>query len=176
MGEAAATIDRKWRATRLEHMGSTLLAEARTMQGRAADAIYRAACLTFEEAVQVEPEMADALVGLGSTRLAQASRTIDRIEREELLGQARRVLLRAEHLWGKAAAYNLACACALDGDYSGCRNWLERAKEELHLPSAEQVFSDPDLEAVRNEPWLAALFPKGARRPATAQLSTLATW
>jgi len=138
-------------------MGNVLLGEARTMRGASADTMLRAARMTFEEALQLCPDTAEALVGLGCVHLAMASRTIEAGERDELLTLARRELLRAETLWGKAAAYNLACACALDGDMAGCRTWLEQAKAELHLPPAAQLRTDPDLSAVRGEPWFADL-------------------
>ncbi len=138
-------------------MGNVLLGEARTMRGPSADTMLRAACMTFEEALQLSPDMAEALVGLGSVHLAMASRTVAAGERDELLARARGELLRAETLWGKAAAYNLACACALEGDVAGCRTWLQRAKAELHLPSVAQLRTDPDLAAVRGEPWFADL-------------------
>lgn len=145
------------RSRRLNHMGNVLLGEARTMRGRSADTMLRAACMTYEEALQLAPDMGEALVGLGCVHLAMASRTIDIRERDDLLKRARQELLRAEILWGKAAAYNLACACALEGDTDGCRTWLERAKTELHLPPAAQLRTDPDLAPVRGEPWFAEL-------------------
>jgi len=157
MDQAPPEKDSTRRSKRLNHMGTTLLAEARTMRGRSADALFRAASMSFEEALQLTPDMAEALVGLGCTRLAMASRATDARERDELLKAARQVLLRAEDLWGKAAAYNLACACALEGDHEGCRTWLERAKVEGHLPPAAQVRADPDLAAVRREPWFTEL-------------------
>ena len=157
MDQARPHRDSERRSKRLNHMGNVLLSEARTMQGRSADAMLRAARMTFDEALQLTPDMPEALVGIGCVRLAMASRTIDGGERDGLLKEARQELLRAETLWGKAAAYNLACACALEGDLPGCRTWLEQAKAELHLPPAAQVRTDPALAAVRGEPWFAEL-------------------
>lgn len=89
--------------------------------------------------------------------MALASRTIDFIERKNLLALARQALLAAEQLPAKAAAYNLACACALDVDFSGCRRWLEKSQADLHLPPKGQVLADPDLAIVRDEPWFREL-------------------
>lgn len=173
-GKRAVSSDKQRRAMRLNHMGNTLLAEARTMNGRAADAMFRAALRTYEEALQVEPGMPEALVGVGCCRIALAGHAAGGDRRRALLRQARQALLRAEQLCGKAAAYNLACICALEGNLAGCRSWLERAQAELHLPPAEQAFADPDLAAVRDEPWLAELFPRSALGSASVQL-TVAT-
>jgi hypothetical protein len=157
MDTAPPHRDSERRSKQLNHMGDVLLGEARTTAGPSADAMLRAARIAFDEALRLTPDMPEALVGLGSVHLAMASRTIDSAERDELLRRARQELLRAENLWGKAAAYNLARACALEGDLTGCRDWLERAKAELHLPPVAQVRTDPDLAAVRGEPWFAAL-------------------
>ena len=149
---------RKARGATLSHLGDTLLAEARSMEGRAADELFRSACTTYGEALALAPDMPDALVGLGCARLALAGRTSDRAAHDNLLRLARQTLLRAHELQAEAAAYYLACVCARDGDIDGCRTWLERSKADLHLPPAGELYADPDLAAVRDEPWLESLF------------------
>jgi hypothetical protein len=56
---------------------------------------------------------------------------------------------------GQTAACNLACACGLQGDRGGYRRWLQEAKAARHLPSVERLRADPNLAAVRGEPWFA---------------------
>jgi hypothetical protein len=155
-----ATSDETRRTARckaLSHLGDTLLAEARSMEGRAADELFKSACATYGEALALDPDMAEALVGLGRARLALAGRTAGRAARENLLRLARRALLRAEQLQAGVAAYDLACVCARDGDIEGCRSWLEKSKADLQLPPAGELYADPDLAAVRGEPWLEKL-------------------
>lgn len=156
--EGALQIDTPRRSRRLNHMGDVLLEEARGMHGRAADAMFQAACTTYEEALALKPDLGEALVGLGCARLAMAGRATNMTQRKALLRQARHALLQAENVCGKAAAYNLACACALEGNLEGCRSWLERARAEMHLPPHEKLVADPDLAAVHGEHWLSALY------------------
>lgn len=153
---------RKSRCVALNHLGGTLLAEASSLDGRAARELFKSACATYGEALALDPVMVEALVGLGRARLALATRTTDRAARENLLRLARQVLLQAEQLEAGAAAYDLARASALAGDLAACRSWLEKANVDLHLPPAGELYADPDLAAVRGEPWLENLF--GTRR------------
>jgi hypothetical protein len=141
----------------LARQGDTLLETARTKQGREAEVCYHSACEAYADALQLRPDTPEALVGLGCGHLALAGRTSDPGARQALLAQARRVLIAAEAQGARAAGYNLACLCALDGDPEGCRMWLERCKQKRRLPSADQLLADPDLASVRGETWFAEL-------------------
>ena len=46
-------------------------------------------------------------------------------------------LLLAARSSARAAAYDLACNCALEGDPDGCRRWLENANADLRVPTHE---------------------------------------
>ena len=140
----------------LNHWGDVLLYQARTEKGEATE-LVRAACEKYEQALDIRPDMPEALVGLGCARLALAGRTVDAHSRQNLLGLARESLLAAQDLSAKAAAYNLGCQCALAGDLDECRGWLQKSKEAGHLPPGEQLLEDPDLEIVRKEEWFGDL-------------------
>jgi hypothetical protein len=141
----------------LARQGDTLLETARTKQGEEAGALYHWACEAYADALQLSPDAAEALVGLGCGHLALASRARDPGARQALLAQARRVLIAAEAQEAPAAGYNLACLCALDGNPEGCRMWVTRCEQRGQLPPAEQLLADPDLASVRREAWFAEL-------------------
>ena len=141
----------------LSRRGNVLLESARANQGEQAEVLYHAACEAYADALQLQPDTAEALVGLGCGHLALAVRARDAGVRQALLAQARRMLIAAEAQGAPSAAYNLACLCALDGDQRGCRQWLERCRSTLRLPPEEQLLSDPDLASVRDEDWFAGL-------------------
>jgi hypothetical protein len=137
--------------------GDTLLEIARNKQDDEADSLYEAACAAYLKVLQLRPGTSEALVGLGCGRLALATRASDSEMRQALLAEARKALLAAETLAAKAASYNLACLCALEGDPQGCHRWLQRAKKRLQLPAVEQLLADPDLASFRGEAWFAEL-------------------
>ena len=140
----------------LNHWGNVLLYQARTERSEATDLI-RAACEKYGQALDIRPDMPEALVGLGCARLALAGRTVDADSRQTLLGLARESLLTAQELSAKAAAYNLGCECALAGDLDECRRWLQVSRDAGHLPPREQLLEDLDLASVRNEAWFGEL-------------------
>ncbi len=131
--------------------------EASSKQGDAAADLFKAACEKYEQALDIKPDMSEALVGLGCARLALAEQAVDPADREDLLMLAREALLVAQELSAKAAAYNLGCECALAGDVDACRQWLQASKAAGHLPPREQLLGDPDLEIVRGETWFSDL-------------------
>ena len=137
----------------LNHWGDVLLYQARTEKGGPTDDLIKAACEKYEQALEIKPDMSEALVGLGCARLALAGRTVEADSRQNLLGLARESLLAAQELSAKAAAYNLGCERALAGDLDECRGWLQISRDAGHLPPRKQLLEDADLASVRQEEW-----------------------
>jgi Flp pilus assembly protein TadD len=123
-----------------------LLAEMRWW-GRAR--LLRSGIEHLKEVVTREPNNYFALnhLGVGLMYLGKTER--DRAHYEE----ARMVYIQAESLHPGAAAYNLACLSALEGDAEGCRGWLEAAQRAGTSMSPSDLAADVDLKSVRHLPW-----------------------
>ena len=74
-------------------------------------------------------------------------------EAESVLLRAQELATKADNLEPGQGAYNLACVRALLGDESGCRQWLEKARDHGKLPMRGLLMQDTDLDSVRDTDW-----------------------
>ena len=132
--------------------GNELKAQAERQQGEEADQLLAQAGEKFAAALEIKPDMHEALSNWGSALLVQsACKTGD--EAERLWGEAEKRLLQAEEIATGSGAYNLACVAAFRGDVNACRKWLETTIKHDSLPSRAHLESDSDLNSVRDEAW-----------------------
>lgn len=109
-----------------------------------------------KKASEMQRSNANHLNNAGSSLLAIAQFKKDP-ERELLLKKAKEMLLDAEKLEQGAAAYNLACIHAVQGDEENCKQWLLFAATKGKLHERNYALADRDLESVRDKDWFKAI-------------------
>lgn len=132
--------------------GSALADQARTKTGAEADRLWTLAGEKYEAALKIKPDNHEALNNWGGAFILQGA-TKSGTEAERLFDQGREKALAAEELSPGAGSYNLACAFARLGQESNCREWLEKCKAQVTLPSADHIRDDPDFAGVREQEW-----------------------
>lgn len=136
--------------------GEALLRQASGKRGAEADELYRRAEEKFAAAAGLHPDDGRVVNRWGLVLLEQANRALGE-QRSQLLDEASRRFRQAERLQPGVAAYDLACLASLRRDEAEARMWLLKAKETGRLPPAQHVLTDPDLDWLRQSPWLLQL-------------------
>lgn len=115
-------------------------------------AIYEQAFEHYRRAIELAPKNAvpyDSMAGAILKLLKAAPDT----KKDELLAQASDFSQRANDLEPNSGAYNLACIAALTGKEDACQHWLTASKGAGEIPDKAHVKDDPDLAAMRDQPW-----------------------
>ena len=127
----------------------------KTKSGAAADELFEASYDRYRQALEIKPDMHEALNNWGNALSAQA-KAKKAEQAESLWEEAKQKLDQAERIQSGSGAYNLACVDSLTGDESACREHLEFAHRGGTLPARDFVASDEDLVAVRDTEWFEA--------------------
>lgn len=136
--------------------GEAIRSQAMGKRGAEAEDMCRQAEEKFAAAAALQPNDGAMLNRWGVLLLELANRAMGD-QRRTLLDEAARRFQHAERLQPGLAAYDLACLASLRRDEAETRMWLLKAKELGSLPSAEHVINDPDLDWLRQAPWLKEL-------------------
>ncbi|ACL02171.1 conserved hypothetical protein [Desulfatibacillum aliphaticivorans] len=78
-----------------------------------------------------------------------------------LVEQAKKKAPRAESIQTGSGAYDMACFCALEKDYDGCRKRLKVLIRAGALPSCKHISTDRDLDNVRDQVWFQDFMKSG---------------
>lgn len=115
--------------------------------------LYRQAFEKYQKATELDSSLYFVYVNWGLAIFHLALETEEGSERTALLAEEKQKYLLAEEVAPGSGSYNLACVYSLEGDLRQCRNWLEKASYNGHLPSWEHALNDPDLKPVVTKPW-----------------------
>ena len=143
------------------------------------EAMFNQASDNFQQAVEINPNLGSAYINWGTALMEQA-KTKKGINVHPFLANARKKLLRGEELDPGSGSYQLARLMALLANETGCREWLEKSKQQGVLPHSNIWMNEPDFDSVRESKWfqkliLEAMSQKGkATRPAAEPLTSKA--
>jgi hypothetical protein len=145
------------RAETLYRWGVTLLHQAKSKTAPESINIYRNAIAKFSFCMTIDPSYLAAAIdaGVACMDLARARKVPTS---DELYEMAKKQFEKANSIQAGVAAYNLACIHGLLGDNEGCLATLKIAKDNGNLPDAADVFADPDMDTVKNQPWFKEFF------------------
>jgi len=143
--------------------GWILLEKARRLSDKEAEAAFKQAADVFRQAVDINPEMHDAYLNWGVCLMEQA-KTKKGINVHPFLVNAKKKLQSAEALAPGSGAYPLARVMALLANETGCREWLEKCKDQGSLPPRDVWMNESDFTSVRESKWFKTLVPEEEKK------------
>jgi cytochrome c-type biogenesis protein CcmH/NrfG len=142
--------------------GRALSRQADKKDGNETDRLVIDAYKKLQRAIAIKPDGYEAWNNWGYALSHQAQRKRGQ-EKNELLRNAREKLLKAEQMKKGWAAYNLACAAAIEGNEEECKKWLKIDEEAGTLETREYAMKDDDLKMYRDKDWFKAIKWKGEK-------------
>jgi len=148
-------------AEALYNWGFALLHEAKAQAPENALKLLDEAIEKFKFCLLVAPSHLGAAID-GGVAYMEIARINNASPDDRLYAQALTFFERADQIQKGSAAYNMACVYALQGDTEACQAALELAREKGSLPDEDDVMNDPDMAAVKYEPWFQEFLGKVA--------------
>ena len=152
---AAAVAIKPDKYDALYNWGNALFFLAMSKTGYEANAILEQACEKYSASAVIKPRQWKPIYGCGISMLAQAKikNSSEQHERNRLLNQAKKMMLKCESIRPGEAAYILACITALLGEERDCLAWLATGRHFRKLQERERLDTEPDFDQVRGTVW-----------------------
>ena len=144
------------------NLGWILIQKAKRLIGKEADATYKQAGDVFKAAIEIRQDMHEAHFNWGTALMEQA-KTKKGINVHPFLINAKKKLQNAESLAPGTGSYQLARLMALLANETGCKEWLEKAKDQGSLPARDVWMNETDFASVRESKWFKSLVPEENR-------------
>ena len=136
----------------LYNWGMALLYTARLKEGDDAKVLYEEAGKKFSYCLVAKADYLAAALdwGVASMELAALQ---EGAEKEASYVLAKEKLTLADSIQKGVASYNFACIHAVHGDFEGCKEALELARDYKNLPDEEDIINDADMQTAKMQAW-----------------------
>jgi tetratricopeptide (TPR) repeat protein len=163
-GYADVLHDDPVRAEALYQWGFALLHQAKTKTGDEAARIYQDAIDKFAFCMLINANYLGAAINSGVAHMDLARLRQARPD-DGLYEMAQKQFEKANAIQAGTASYNLACIHGLRGDKTACLSALEKARDKVTLPDAEEILNDPDLDSVKEKDWFLEFMESLNKKP-----------